>query len=135
MKENNTIKIENLENEVMNRVYSFEKKRTTKTIVIYGILISLGFISIIFLTITIYSVLKQQQTLDLLLLFGEDSSIIKMYFWQTMTTFWEESPQESIVLLAGIVVMAGIVIFFFAKNFGKIKRRFFAVKSYFKKGT
>lgn len=123
MKKINTKKEKNLEEEIIKKVYSFEKKRTSWSIFKYMLLIVVLAGSVIFLTYQILAVLSNQATLDLLEIFQEDMDVIKANIWDVLQTFYAESPLELFTVLFVFIVVLSIVLFFFVRNFAKIKNR------------
>lgn len=112
-----------LEDNIIKKVYSYEKKRTEVSILKYTTLIFLLAGSIVFLTYQIFAILYQQATLDLLEIFQEDLEIIRANIWDVLQTFYVESPLELFAVLFIFIVVLAIVLFFLTRNFSKIKNR------------
>lgn len=122
-----------LEKKIIRRVYLFEKTRTKRFLIyiVLSILVS-SFLALL-LFMAILKILKQQQTLALFELFREDFGIIRMYFFDTIITIYEELPQ-SLVALFLIVLFLPIAIFYiFVRNYKKIKNKVTSFKNFFKK--
>lgn len=93
---------------VMEKVVAYEKVRTRRWI--------LRFILVLFvLTVFELSALAlvaqdvaQKQSLELLTLFTQDREIIAEFWQDTLTVFWEELPQQAVVLAA--VLLAGMFV-------------------------
>src|SRR5690348_16125172 len=109
------------EKEILKDVYKYEAKRTYKLILTLWIIFILAQFLIVIIGSSIYDTLKQQQTLDVLQIFGEDFEVIKANLGNVVSTLYTESPQL-LVLLFGIVLAIFFgIIFFVIKNFRKIK--------------
>jgi hypothetical protein len=122
-----------LEEEILKKVYKYEAQRTHKMI----LSLFLGFMFVQFFIVltasVLYQTLKEQETLDLLQLFGEDMDIIREYFGDVVYAFWIESPQG--LLLTFLILLLTIfgIIFFVVKNYRKIKNRLASINTFFSK--
>jgi hypothetical protein len=125
----------NLEKNILKKVYKYEAKKTYKTILILWAIFFLAQFLIFILGSTLYHVLKQQETLDLLDLFNENFEIIKENFFDVLYVFYVESPH--FLLFAFISVLLGLLatLFFGIKNFRKIKKRLSAINKFFEKAA
>lgn len=112
-----------LEDNIIKKVYSYEKKRTELSILKYTSFILLLGGLIVFLTYQILMILYQQATLDLLEIFQEDLDVIRTNIWDVLQTFYAESPIELLASLFVFIVILVIVLFFLTRNFSKIKNR------------
>lgn len=114
---------ENLEDKILHKVYSYEKKRTGFLILKYALLIGSGSILIIFVTAQILIILAQQETLSVLDIFHEDVAIIQTYFAEVVNTLYEESPNDLFLTLFTGIVFLSVVLFLCIKNYPKIQRK------------
>ena len=109
---------------VMKRIANFERRK--------GYSFLLEFALVLTFVISVSGVLlylagmeiAQQQSLDLLSLFGEDSEIIKEYWRDTLTTFWQELPQEKIILGIILLITAIVLIIIFRKKIKLVFAKF-----------
>lgn len=122
-----------LEKEILKKVYKYEAKRTYKMI----LTLWMGFIFVqFFIVITasaLYQTLREQQTLDLLQLFGENIEVIKDNIADVLYTFYIESPQLLLFIFIILLLTIFGIIFFVIKNFKKIKNRLTSINNYFSK--
>ena len=122
----------NLEEKIIRNIYTFEAKRTYRKIFFFAFIIVALAILISFLANLAYEILRDQQTLDLLKLFGEDTEIIRENIGNVIDTFWQESPQTLLFLLFFFIMAFLTTLYLIAVNFKKIKNRIISAKKYFK---
>lgn len=122
---------EDLEQKIIESVYKYEAKRTFWSVLKHIFLILFSFFVLIFSISSILVLLKEQQTLDLFELFQEDSEVVKTYFFDALSVFYEELPKFLSILTIFSLFLLTLVVFFLIKNFSKIKNRFFAIKKFF----
>jgi hypothetical protein len=89
---------------VMDRVVRLEKTRTVRWLVVFIIILSALFTLFIILTILGAHVISDRRGWDLLLLFRQDPEIIAQYWRDTLWVFWEEAPQN-IIVLSGVSLL------------------------------
>ncbi len=124
---------ESLEKIILKKVYGYEAKRTYKTIFILWAAFFVAQFLIVLISSSIYSILKDQQTLDLLQIFNEDFEIIRENIIDVLYAFYTESPQLLLSLFIILVLTVFGIIFFVIKNFRKIKNRLKSVNTFFSK--
>ncbi|HSX48851.1 MAG TPA: hypothetical protein VLE44_01175 [Candidatus Saccharimonadales bacterium] len=101
---------------VMKGVVNFERKRSTTRLLeivlpIFGaILIASGFFYFS------AKVVIEQGSLDVFSLFGEDFEIVKDYWKDTLSTFWQELPQGEIFAGLLFLIIAIIIFVVFRKR-------------------
>lgn len=121
-----------LDNQIVRSVYSFETKRTSirfaATLLALSILILIGTIS----WMAAYEILAERHTLDLLELFREDWEIIREYFREVFFTFYADLPKDKTAF--GIIAAIGVLIIIFSLIFHlkKILHRFFSLFKYWR---
>ena len=79
----------------------------------------------------IVNILSEQQTLDLLDLFKEDFEIISDNLADVLYTFYLEMPLELTLILIVSIILLLTTLIFFIRNFGRIKKKFIAVRKHF----
>lgn len=127
------MKNKSMEKDIIKKIYSFEKERIYKTI-----LFSVGFF-ILFFTVFItafvsaYSILKEQKTLDVLILFTQPFEVIKENVNDVIEVLYIETPKNYIILIVVSFIFLLAIILYFIKNKGKIITRIKKIYKYFKK--
>ncbi len=120
---------------VMNQVVGFEKRRSAwwigKFLFILFVLGALG-IWVFWVAVT---EIFERQTLDLFALFTQDKEVIGQFWQDTVMVFWEELPQEKLVI--GFLALLGVVIFIFInrKNIFIIWKKMRQLAKYNKSGN
>lgn len=112
-----------LDKEIISGVYDFEKKRTISGVIRYIFFILLFSIITISCLVITYSILKEQQTLDLLDLFFEDKEIIAQYLGDVLNIFYIEMPKEWVLILLISVLLLCVSLFIILKKSSVIKNR------------
>ena len=123
---------EKMEKDIIQSIYQFESKRTTRNIFFFAFIIVALLFLITFFANLAYEILKEQQTLDLLSVFQEDFEVIQNNIGDIIDTFWEESPQTLLFLLFFFIMAFLTTLYLITANFKKIKNRIFSAKKYFK---
>ena len=134
MKKNNIQeKDTKLEKEILKKVYGYEAKKTYQTILIVWIIFMVLQFFVVLIGGALYAVWKEQQTLDLFQLFGEDFDVIRENIMDVLYVFYIESPQ--LLLFSFVSVLLGLLatIFFTVRNFKKIKNKLSSINKFFTK--
>lgn len=127
-------KVPLLEKSIIKKVYRLESKRTSLTIVKFLFFFCLITGLLLFAAVTTFNILQEQQTLDLLELFNQDWEIIRNYFFEVASVFYEEMP-KNFFALSLLALLAFLVIFILlVKNARKIKNRLNSLHQYQRKG-
>lgn len=122
-----------LEEKIIKKVYQLETKKTAIDIIIRGAgMMILLLIFILFFSIIVDS-LKEQHTLDVLQLFGEDKEVIGAYFFDSLYVIYEELPQYAVIIAVIVLLLfisGGLKII---QNYEKIKNRCRSILRYWLK--
>lgn len=120
----------NFENKILDSIYKLESKRTKFWLLKYFILTIGSLFALIFVAVTLINVLQNQNTLDVLQIFGEDSDTLTQYWQDALQTIFEETPKD---LLIGAIVFAVLLIIIaviLIKNYKKIFNKLRIIKGY-----
>ncbi|MBI3397154.1 hypothetical protein HY045_01615 [Candidatus Woesebacteria bacterium] len=119
-----------LTDKIMNKVVTFEKKRTRFSL--WKILVFLIplFIVLSGLTVIVFRELQETQTLDLLSLLGEDREIISDYWQETVQTFLLEIPLKDIVTAVFVIVVILVSLWLLRKKLALLRRRIVELAKY-----
>lgn len=124
-----------LTRKVMDKVISFERKRSTLWIKVF--LFTLSALSLMVAVYFLMAIRQVQggQIFDLLSLFGEDSEIIEEFWQDTLSIFLEQLPVWS--LIYGCLALIAIFIFIVITNKKRslIQKKLLAVEKYGRKDT
>lgn len=112
-----------LDKKILSGVYDFEMKRTFSSLIRYTFFILLFVSVVISAAVITFSILSQQQTLDLLDLFSEDKEIIFQYLGDVLNIFYIELPKEWALLLLISVLLLCISLLIIGKKSPIIKNR------------
>lgn len=113
---------------VMKQVAGFEKKRSIRRLIeILSVIIIVLIPSLIFLYLAISDIINQR-SLDMLSIFGEDPEIVGQYWKDTLSTFWQELPQEKILIGITFLTFAIILLIIFRKKIRVIFKRLKSLK-------
>lgn len=122
-----------LDQNIIDKVYKFEIKRTLKKIIIFLVLfvvsLSIGIISYQF----IYNSLSEKRTFDVLQIFQEDFEVIKIYFGDAVSTIFHDLPKRHFILFVLSLITFVVLIFVFLKTFKVLKRRLSAILKHWQK--
>lgn len=124
-----------LENKIIEKIYRIEKKSTVLTVLKYLFFISIFLSLVIFFVSSTLSILKDQQTLDLLDLFNENIDVIQKYLSEVISTLIEEMPKFYIFASIFFIIFLSLTIFFLSKSFKKIKNKIFSISKHKKLET
>lgn len=119
-----------IENEVMNRIYGLEKKRTFFLFSEYAVILVIFAILSLSALFTLISLLNQSESFDVFALFTQDFGTIKRYFFDTMHTFYIELPKQYLfltVLFLGLTILVG---YLFLRQFPTLKRKLQSIRKY-----
>lgn len=123
--------MKNLENKILKKVYLFETKKTILEIVSRTVLILLvGFFGFIFTSLLV-EILNEQGSFDLLDIFSDDWSMVKKYFFDNLSIFFQETPKLILFLSGVFIVITIILIILLFKNFKIIKNKIRSIINYF----
>jgi len=115
---------------VMKQVVSFEKKRSLSRL--FEIILSLVIIlitSFAFLYFALNDIIEQK-SLNLLSIFNEDPEIIRQYWKDNISIFWQELPQEKTMIGILFLLFAIILIILFRKKIRVIIRRLKSIRKF-----
>lgn len=124
------MKSKNLENKIINKIYNIEKKSTLFVILRYFFFLVLFLSLVIFFSTSSISILKEQQTLDLLELFNENIEVIQTYFSEVVFTFFEELPKLFVFSSVLFTMFLAITLFFLTRNYKKLKNKISSIRKY-----
>jgi len=122
-----------LEEKIIDKVFRFETKKTAIKMAVE--LIGFIFLSFaIFITgMAISEILTEQQSFDLFHLFEEDGEIVKEYFWDSLVTFYHETPKLLLMLILVFLACSVALIIYVIRNFHKFVNRFRSLVDYWRK--
>lgn len=112
-----------LEDKILSKVYQFETRRTIFEVIIRIAALIVLLLAGIFVFQVLYTALIEQKTLDVLQIFAEDIETIRDYFGEVLSTLYEETPKDVLLLLVAIMILLILAILTLIVNFEKIKRR------------
>lgn len=121
-----------LENKIIDKVYRFETKKTVLEILVRICSVIGISVFVVFIGQSIYLLLMQQETLDLLDLFQEDFEIIKNYFFDTAITFFDELPKFQLTIFIIGFMLLFLLILKLILNFSKIKLKTQSLVTYWR---
>ncbi len=122
-----------LEDNIINKIYRIETKKTIGQIISEAILIILIFLSSLFIFSVIVEILNEQSSFDLFDFFRDDFETIKNYVFNNSLLFIQELPLPLIYILIGLLLLLIWLLYIFIKNFNKIKNKLVSIyKFWFK---
>ena len=107
-----------LEQKIIKKVYLTETKNYVGKILLFFAVAAVGLL----FGIILYNQLVEQRTLDMLQIFQEDGSVIRMYLGQVLSDVYYETPKIPLFLSLFSVVFVIIFLLIFIRNFGRIKK-------------
>lgn len=122
-----------LTNKIMMKVVGYEKRRVVSWI----LTILVGFI--VFLAIAAISlwytavILGQTKSLELLTLFREDWEVIREFWRETIITFFQELPTDSLIILVVSIILLLVIIIYSFKRWGRLKRKLSSIDQFQKR--
>ncbi len=116
-----------IERKIIEAMYRYEATHTVMTLILklFGIVLSV--LLVLFSGQILIEILEEEKTLDMFDLFKEDQIVIRKYFFDTMITFYQETPKIFVVLAVVGCVSFCIVAYTLVRNFPKIKNRVRAI--------
>ncbi len=123
-----------LENSIIDNIYRMEYKRTILRVLKYIISFLILFLTSIFVGISIFNILSEQKTFDLLELFRENMEIITGNLPEVISTFITELPAELTITFVIFIILTLLTLFLIIHNFEKIKNRIKSINKYYYKG-
>jgi len=122
-----------LEKKIIRRVYKIETKRTAFQIVsriVPGLLI----ISLLWLLGSVMAqILNEQRSFDFVNIFKEDSEVIRKYFFDSLFTFYYETPKTLLITIMLLSIVFILVILTIIKNFAIIVNKLKSIYKFYKK--
>ena len=122
-----------LTNKIMKKVVGYEKRRVIGWIlaVILGLVIFIitGAVSLWYAA----TILGETKSLELLTLFREDWEIIREYWRDTITTFFQELPFDSIIILAISGVILLVIIIYSLRRRGVVRKKITNIEKFQKR--
>ena len=107
---------------VMEKITRYERERSGVWVLRFrafiGVLLGLA----VLMLWRVWMQMQETGSLDLLSLFWEDAEIIREFWKDTMSVFWEELPQEALVV-AGVVLLSLCFVIWWTRKKRKIITR------------
>ncbi len=107
-----------LEQKIIQNIYLTETKNYIGKILLFAVVAAVG---LLFGTI-LYNQLIEQRTLDMLQIFQEDGSVIRIYLSQVLSDVYYETPKIPLYLSLFSVIFIIILLLIFIRNFRRIKK-------------
>lgn len=120
-----------MEKKIIENVYKLESKKVMLTLIRYLSFTFFSIVSIYLLSTTVYKILYEQQTLDLLEILKEDLEIIKEFLPDVLEILYMEMPKLPFFFLLIFCLVLSISILLIINNSGKIKNRLHSLYKYF----
>ena len=112
-----------LTNKIMKKVVGYEKRRVIGWIlaVILGLVIFIitGAVSLWYAA----TILGETKSLELLTLFREDWEVVREFWRETIITFFQELPTDSLIILVVSIIFLLVIIIYSLKRWGRLKRK------------
>jgi hypothetical protein len=121
-----------LDDQIIEKIYKFEQKRTYLTLVRYAICFIVFLSLFLFGLFTTYSILEHQQTLDVLDLFTQPISVIRENIYDVIDILYIESPKMNILVAIGSFVLLLLTLRYIIKNKDKRLKKIKKIYYYFK---
>ncbi len=122
-----------LENSIIDNIYRMEFKRTILRVLKYFISFLFLFLTSIFVGISIFNILSEQKTFDILELFREDMEIITNNLPEVLSTFITELPADLTIAFVIFIILTLITLILIIINFEKIKNRIKSINKHYYK--
>lgn len=107
---------------IMDKIIHFEKRRTSLWLKLFiSTILMLTTVALIYFWMAARQ-LQQRQTLELLVLLGEDREVIEEFWQDTLSVFLEEFPRWSFIY-GTITIIVIILLFIFTKRKRRIVSR------------
>lgn len=123
----------NLNNKIINKVYSYETKRT------FGQIIFIVFLSLFSLTAflligsIIKSILIEQNTFDFFEILNQNIEVIRKFLLDDLFVFFAEMPKALIFIFLSFFILLIYIIFCIVKNFKKNKNKVKSIINFWRK--
>lgn len=124
--------MKNLEDKILKKVFVYETRKTFLSILMPVIGVILFTAVTVVIGQSVIRMLIEQQTLDLLDIFQEDISIVRQYFFDTLSTFFTELPKAQVFLFVAGCVLLFVIIYMVLRNFVKISNRTKSIVTFWK---
>lgn len=119
-----------LKEKIIKKIYIFETINTSVRIAVKSLTVLIFTALGIFLSISIYRQLVEQQTLDLLEIFSEDADIVRQYLRDVLWIVYQELPLLSIIIVLIVITGFSLIIVSIIKNFGRTGKKIKALINY-----
>lgn len=127
------MKEDKLEKNILDSIYKLERKKTIAWVIKYSVIVTFLLLALFSFIDILFQIFKEQETLDVLSLFEQDIEIIRMYFFEIISTVFEETPADlfiAIIVVFTLIITAGFVVI---KNFRKTLNKIKSMVNYYKK--
>lgn len=101
-----------IEKRIIDKIYKYETQKTF-TQLFLEVIVTTALVTIILIPIlTLIEIFTEQQTFALLHLFEEDKEVIGKYFWETLLTFYQETPKLILLMIFfGLICLLVLLIY------------------------
>lgn len=124
------MKEDKLTEKIMQKVASFEKRRTISWVTIFGTALGVAALAFGIFSAFVWENLNKSQALSLLTLFREDREVIAEFWQDTLATFWEELPLKETIVVAISLMAAIVLLVVISKRLPVIKKRLKGLEKY-----
>ncbi len=122
-----------LNKKIINKVYSFEAKRTLEQIFLRLFLGLFFLLSLLFFGSIIRSILIQQESFDLLLILSQDMEVVRKFLIDDLFIFFNELPKTLLLFFLAALILLFLLIWSMIKNYKKNSNKLRSIISFWKK--
>ena len=119
-----------LTQKIMQKVASFEKRRTFRWVAIFGSALVVMALAFGVFSAFVWESLNESQALSLLTLFQEDREVIAEFWQDTLATFWEELPLRAVIIVVISLILLIVLFIVISRKLPVIKRRLKGLEKY-----
>jgi hypothetical protein len=121
-----------LKTKIIKKIYQEETKNLSLHLLAWAVFFILSFFFLILVYQTIFEILNEQESLNLIKILTEDFDVFRYYFFTNLISFYQEMPKLLVFILILSAVVLLNLLMLLRKNFNKIKNKIISIYQFYK---
>jgi hypothetical protein len=121
-----------LKTKIIKKIYQEETKNLSLHLFAWAVFFILSFFFLILVYQTIFEILNEQESLNLIKILTEDFDVFRYYFFTNLISFYQEMPKLLVFILILSAVVLLNLLMLLRKNFNKIKNKIISIYQFYK---
>jgi len=121
-----------LKTKIIKKIYQEETKNLSLRLLAWAVFFILSFFFLILVYQTIFEILNEQESFNLIKILTEDIDVFRYYFFTNLISFYQEMPKLLVFILILSAVVLLDLLLIFIKNFNKLKNKIISIYQFYK---